>query len=157
LLQIVLFGQPELDKTLAKPGFRQLRQRINLRYHLLPLSEKETREYIEKRLRVAGARRPIFTEKAMKEIYQKSGGIPRLINILCDNTLLNGYALDQKIVDKRSVKEIAKDLNLGKKYHRIVFWTIFYFSVVTIILLLLYFQESNYLLLFVKEFLQAFY
>ena len=69
LLQIVLVGQPELNKTLSQPGFRQLRQRINLRYHLLPLSEKETKEYIEKRLRIAGARRSIFSEKAVKEIY----------------------------------------------------------------------------------------
>src|SRR4030066_1421406 len=95
LLQIVLVGQPELDRTLAQPEFRQLRQRINLRYYLPPLSEKETKDYIEKRLRIAGAKGPIFTEKAIKEVYRRSGGIPRLINILCDNALLNGYALDQ--------------------------------------------------------------
>jgi general secretion pathway protein A len=96
LLQIVLVGQPELDKTLSQHGFRQLRQRINLKYQLLPLSEKETREYVEKRLRIAGATKPLFTEKAIKEIYLRSGGIPRLINVVCDNALLNGYALDQK-------------------------------------------------------------
>ena len=119
LLQIVLVGQPELDETLSRPEFRQLRQRINLWYHLPPFSEKETKEYIEKRLRVAGAQGSIFTEKAIKEVYQKSGGIPRLINILCDNALLNGFALDQKTVDERSIEEVAKDLRLGKGPRRI--------------------------------------
>ena len=61
LLQIILVGQPELDETLSLQGFRQLRQRVNMRYHLPPLSEKETKEYIEKRLRIAGGRNPIFT------------------------------------------------------------------------------------------------
>jgi general secretion pathway protein A len=119
LIQIVLIGQPELDRTLSRPEFRQLRQRINLRYYLPPLSEKETREYIEKRLRIAGAKESPFTDKAIKEVYMRSGGIPRLINILCDNALLNGFALDQKKVDERSVKEVAKDLKLGKKSRRV--------------------------------------
>ena len=76
LIQIVLVGQPELDKTLSQPEFRQLNQRINMRYHLSPLSRKETEEYIEKRLRVAGAQEPLFTKKAIQEIYRKSGGNP---------------------------------------------------------------------------------
>jgi general secretion pathway protein A len=119
LIQIVLIGQPELDRTLSRPEFRQLRQRINLRYYLPPLSEKETREYIDKRLRIAGAKESPFTDKAIKEVYMRSGGIPRLINILCDNALLNGFALDQKKVNERSVKEVAKDLKLGKKSRRV--------------------------------------
>jgi general secretion pathway protein A len=82
---------------------------------LPPLSEKETKEYIGKRLRIAGAKGPLFSEKAIKQIYLKSRGIPRLINILCDNALLNGYALDKKMVDARSVREVAKDLCLKKK------------------------------------------
>jgi general secretion pathway protein A len=135
LLQIVLFGQPELGKILSQPGFRQLRQRINLRYHLLPFSEKETIEYIQKRLRLAGAKEPIFTEKAIKEIYWKSGGVPRLINILCDNALLNGYALNQKIVDEKSLKEITKDLNLKRRLHGIWFWFVLSISIVFSILL----------------------
>lgn len=115
LIQIVLVGQPELDKTLSQTEFRQLRQRINLRYHLSPLSLKETREYIEKRLRTAGAQRPIFTEKAIKEVYKRSGGIPRLINIICDNALLNSYALDQPMVDEKSVREVSEDLKISTK------------------------------------------
>jgi general secretion pathway protein A len=114
LLQIVLVGQPELNRTLLDPDFRQLKQRINLRYHLPPLSEKETKEYIEKRLRIAGSNGAIFTPKAIREIYRRAKGIPRVINILCDNTLLTAYALDQKVVDVKPVREAAKDLKLGR-------------------------------------------
>jgi len=115
LLQIVLVGQPELNKTLLQPEFRQLKQRVNLRYHLRPLSERETKEYINKRLKVAGAMKRIFTRKAIKEVYRRSGGIPRLINILCDNSLLSGYALERKNIDKNIVKEAARDLQLEGK------------------------------------------
>jgi general secretion pathway protein A len=156
LLQIVLVGQTELDKTLSQSEFRQLRQRINLRYHLRPLSAKETKEYIEKRLRVAGAKEPIFTEKAIKEIYLKSGGIPRLINILSDNALLNGYALDQKMVNERSVKEVAKDLNLRKNYRRILVWSLLCLSIAAGILLFIYLQKSGYLSPLYKEIFRGF-
>jgi len=156
LIQIVLVGQPELDKTLSQPAFRQLRQRINMRYYLPPLSRKETEEYIEKRLRVAGAQEPLFTKKAIQEIYRKSGGIPRSINILCDNALLNGFALYQKIVDVRSVREVAKDLKFGKKSRRI--WTGFLLSISigVAILLFIYLQKSGYLLPIYKEMLRGF-
>jgi general secretion pathway protein A len=156
LLQIVLVGQPELDKTLSQPEFRQLRQRINLRYYLPPLSEKETKEYIEKRLRIAGAKKPIFSEKAIKEIYIKSGGIPRLINILCDNALLNGYALDQKLVDEKSVREVAKDLKLTKKSHRILIWSLLCLSIAAGILLFAYLQKGGHLTPLYKEALRGF-
>jgi hypothetical protein len=87
-----------------------------LRYHLTPLSENETKEYIEKRLRIAGSNgEVIFTPKAIKEIYRRSNGIPRVINILCDNTLLTAYALDQKVVDVKPVREAAKDLKLKRR------------------------------------------
>jgi len=141
LLQIVLVGQPELDNILSQPGFRQLRQRINLRFHLPPLPEKETKEYIEKRLRIAGAKEPIFTEKAIKEIYLKSGGIPRLINILSDNALLNGYALDQKLVDVKSVREVANDLKLEKKSQRTWIWLLISISIIVGILLFVYLEK----------------
>ncbi|MBM4333686.1 MAG: AAA family ATPase [Deltaproteobacteria bacterium] len=115
LIQIVLVGQPELNKTLSQMNFRQIRQRINLRHHLQPLSEKETGEYIRKRLKIAGRKQPLFTDKAVKEVYRKTKGIPRLINVLCDNSLLTGYALDKKIINEKIVKAAAKDLKLGKK------------------------------------------
>jgi general secretion pathway protein A len=116
LLQIVLIGQPELNRTLLKPEFRQLRQRINLRYHLRPLSEKETKEYIEKSLRIAGAKRSVFTKQAIKEIYDYSGGMPRLINILCDNSLLGGYSSNRRIIVRKLVKEAAIELQLTKSF-----------------------------------------
>ncbi len=156
LLQIVLLGQPELDRTLSQPGFRQLKQRINLRFHLPPLSEKETKEYIGKRLRIAGAKDPIFTEKAIKQIYLKSGGIPRLINILCDNALLNGYALDQKMVSERSVKEVAKDLYLKKKPLQRWIWVLISISIVLGILLFIYLRKSGHLLPLIRMFSGAF-
>ena len=156
LLQIVLLGQPELDKTLSQPEFRQLKQRINLRYHLLPLSETETKEYVGKRLRIAGAKGPIFTEKAIKQIYLKSGGIPRLVNILCDNALLNGFALDQEMVDERSVKEVAKDLYLRNKSRRIWILLLVSISIMVGILLFIYLQKSGHLLPLRRIFSEAF-
>jgi general secretion pathway protein A len=127
-----------------------------MRYYLPPLSRKETEEYIEKRLRVAGAQGPLFTKKAIKEIYRKSGGIPRSINILCDNALLNGFALCQKIVDVRSVREVAKDLKFGKKSRSIQVWFILCISIAVVILLFAYLQKSGYLLPFLKEVLKVF-
>jgi general secretion pathway protein A len=124
LLQIILVGQPELNHTLAQSAFRQLRQRINLRYHLRPLSRKEMIEYIEKRLRTAGGNTRLFSEKAIREIYRRSKGVPRLINILCDNSLLNAYALDQKQVDEGAVRETARDLKLAPKISRTWIWVI---------------------------------
>jgi len=156
LLQIILLGQPELDKTLSQPEFRQLRQRINLRYHLPPLSEKETGEYIGKRLRIAGAKEPIFTEKAIKQIYLKSGGIPRLINILCDNALLNAYALDQKRVKESSVTEVAKDLDLKKKSRRTWILVLIFISLGMAILFLIYLGKSVHLPPLMKIFSEAF-
>jgi general secretion pathway protein A len=156
LLQIVLVGQIELDKTLSQPEFRQLRQRINLRYHLRPLSEKETKEYIEKRLRIAGAQNPLFTDRAIKEIYKRSGGIPRLINILCDNALLNGYALDQKMLSEKSVREVAKDLGLRKDYRRILIWSFLCLSIGVGILLAAYLRKSDHLVSLYDDFLRGF-
>jgi general secretion pathway protein A len=155
LIQIVLIGQPELDRTLSRPEFRQLRQRINLRYHLSPLPEKETKEYIEKRLRIAGAKESIFTEKAIKTIYLRSGGIPRLINILCDNALLNGYALDQKKVDEKSVKEVARDLHLKKKSLRVWMWSLLCLLIAGGVLLFVYLQKEGHLMPLYQEALQG--
>ena len=88
LLQIILIGQPELRKLLAREDLRQIAQRITARYHLDPLSREETFAYVRHRLRVAGATTDIFTRAALREIYRISGGIPRVINILCDRALL---------------------------------------------------------------------
>ena len=156
LLQIVLVGQPELDKTLSQPEFRQLRQRINLRYCLLPLSEKETKDYIEKRLRIAGAKDPVFTERAKEEIYSMSRGIPRLINILCDNALLNGYALDKTIVDAKSVREVAKDLKLKRKLRKIWGRILVSLLITGMALTLIYLHQRGYLVPLYNEAIQVF-
>ena len=94
LLQIILIGQPELRKLLAREDLRQLAQRITGRYHLDPLSREETAAYVRHRLRVAGATADIFTRGALREVYRVSGGIPRVINIICDRALLGAYTQD---------------------------------------------------------------
>lgn len=88
LLQIILVGQPELTALLAKDDLRQLAQRITARYHLKALSFKETAEYIRHRLLVAGCGTQLFNNSAVRTIYRRSGGIPRLINTICDRALL---------------------------------------------------------------------
>jgi general secretion pathway protein A len=156
LLQIILVGQPELKKTLSQLKLRQLRQRINMQYHLNPLSKKETEEYIEKRLRTAGAKGRLFTEKAIKKIYQRSGGIPRLINILCDNSLLNGYALDQKVVDDKSVREAAKDLSLKQRSNRLWTWIVIPLCIIGVALIILLLEKNGLLIPLYKGILQRF-
>ena len=160
LLQIVLVGQPELNKILLGPNFRQLRQRINMQHHLLSLSEKETGEYIRKRLKIAGRKQPLFTDKAVKEIYRKTRGVPRLINVLCDNSLLTGYALDKKIIDKKIVKEAAKDLKLRRKPLAIWKWTLLGIAIIGGFLSYILIEGSGFFVQFyqllqpIKEILQ---
>jgi len=114
LLQVVLVGQPELDKTLSDPKFRQLKQRISVRYHIKPMSLTETEEYIFRRLKIAGARHEvIFDPAAIREIHEQSGGIPRIINVICDNALLTAYSYERKMVGKAIIKEVLRDLEGG--------------------------------------------
>lgn len=117
LLQIILIGQPELRDLLKRNDLRQLSQRITGRYHLEPLSKEETVQYIEHRLRVAGALVEIFDDKAKKEIFYLSKGVPRLINIICDRSLLGAYSLDQRSVTKKIISHASNEISgkLGKK------------------------------------------
>ncbi len=111
LLQIILVGQPELKKTLMLPGMMQLRQRISINYHIVPLSIEETAGYIKHRLTVAGNPDAIRFHDDMPElIYRFSRGIPRLINILCDFALLIAYSEDKKEVTADIVREVVNDL-----------------------------------------------
>jgi len=112
LLQIFLVGQPELREQLRRKGLRQVAQRITARFHLEPLSAAETKEYIRHRLAVAGCQRPLFSARALRRIYQLSGGVPRLINILCDRALLGAYATGRRRVDRRVVGRAARELAL---------------------------------------------
>jgi len=110
LLQIVLVGQPELRLLLARPDLAQLRQRIGIRYHLPALNLEETEKYITHRLRVAGSEEQIFTPEAMEKIYERSGGVPRLINLLGDRALLGAFAKGIRIVETALVEEAQSDL-----------------------------------------------
>jgi general secretion pathway protein A len=112
LLQILLVGQPELAVRLNSPDLRQLKQRVMLRHHLRVLSLRECCEYVSNRLKVAGGDRTIFTPNALESIHSYSGGIPRIVNVLCDNALLSGYALGRKEVDIGIIREVAEDLSI---------------------------------------------
>jgi general secretion pathway protein A len=113
LLQILLVGQPELTDRLNSPHLRQLKQRITLRHHLRPLSLSECQEYIASRLRHAGGNPQIFSSKAVEEIHRYATGIPRLINVICDNAMISAYALDKKEVEPPLIQEVADDLQLN--------------------------------------------
>jgi general secretion pathway protein A len=111
LLQVILLGKPELDNILSRPQFLPLKQRINVRCRLKPLTRAEMEEYITRRLRVAGARTThLFTPRALRNIFRYSQGIPRLINILCDNALVNGYAGEKKVIGDGVIREVISDL-----------------------------------------------
>lgn len=113
LVQIMLLGQQELNEKLKSPHLRQLKQRIGIKYHIPPLDNNETKDYIDHRLRVAGyepKEKPLFTVSALTEIYRYSKGYPRLINILCDTVLLNAYTENLKQINAPLVRKAVSDL-----------------------------------------------
>jgi type II secretory pathway predicted ATPase ExeA len=111
LLRIIIAGQPELSRKLDSPRLAQLTQRVRLRFHLAALSKRETHEYIRHRLNVAGANgREIFTEAACDMVFRYAGGVPRLVNVLCDTAMLCGFAEERTIVDDALVKAAAEEL-----------------------------------------------
>ncbi len=111
LLQILLLGQPELRELLARPELRQLAQRITARYHLDPLNRDETAAYVRHRLSVAGAPRCPFSDKALRALYEASGGVPRLINIIADRALLAGFAGEHERIDAGLVRSAAREIS----------------------------------------------
>ena len=115
LLQIILAGQPELDEKLDSYQLRQLKQRVALRCHLDALSLGETREYMGRRLELSGAPAApeIFSERAVEAVFQHSKGIPRLVNTICENALLAGYAKNTATVTAEIIDGVAQDLRLG--------------------------------------------
>jgi general secretion pathway protein A len=115
LLQIILVGQPELDKKLDSVELRQLKQRIALRTQLNALTTQQTQEYIEQRLRLAGAdpaERAIFSPESIAAIYSFSQGLPRLINIICENALIAAYARQSQTVTASMIADIGADFRL---------------------------------------------
>jgi general secretion pathway protein A len=115
LIQIVLIGQSELNEKLAQPDLRQLAQRITARYHLNPLGRREMTQYIRHRLAVAGGIGSVdFTSGALLRIHGFSGGIPRLINLVCDRALLAGYVLEKSEIDRSVVRRAVKELGTAR-------------------------------------------
>ncbi|BBG86944.1 MSHA fimbrial biogenesis protein MshM [Aeromonas hydrophila] len=117
LLQIVLFGQPELDARLAKPHLRQLRQRIGFSYCLRPLRFDETRAYLEHRLQISGYRgAPLFGGRALRQLWRASRGIPRLINILAQKCLMLAYGQGARQIDSRLVRLAVRDTDDARRF-----------------------------------------
>jgi len=110
LLQIVLIGQPELRDLLARNELRQLAQRVTARYHLEPISRGETAAYIRHRLQICGTSRSLFNKRAMDRIHELSGGVPRLINVLCDRAMLGAYVEGKTEVDHKVVGKAAREV-----------------------------------------------
>jgi general secretion pathway protein A len=116
LLQIILVGQSNLVPLLRSPELRQLDQRVSIRYQLKPLTDEETGAYIAHRLAIAnGSRSVVFTPAALKVVYEYSGGVPRLINMLCDRALLGGYSAQTTRIDEHLVRSAAEGLDLTSR------------------------------------------
>ena len=119
LLQIVLSGQPELDQKLDSFELRQLKQRVSLRCQLEPLTEEETGGYIGRRLHIAGLPKDskLFSMSAIAAVFKHSRGIPRLINTICENSLLSGYAKRMAVIAPEIIEEAVRDLRIGVVSH----------------------------------------
>ena len=143
LLQIVLIGQPELDKILTSPSLKQLNERITVKYNLTPFNRRQEEDYIRHRLTVAGGDNgfPLFSRRAYRNIHGYSKGIPRRINAICDRALLIAYSRDSRAVSGKFIREAASDMGSGyftdkinsqKRGKRLVF----FFTLIMSILLL---------------------
>ena len=110
LVQVVLFGQPELDTVLEHPSIRQLKQRITFSYKLLPLNRTALDKYVQHRLIIAGAsENGLFSQSILNQIYKASGGVPRLVNILCHKALLSAFGDGSRKVRSKHIKAAIKD------------------------------------------------
>lgn len=114
LLQVIMLGQPELNRILERSELRQLSQRVTARYHLEPLSRSEMEGYLQHRLAVAGVERPLFPLKTVNKLYRLTGGVPRLINLLCDRALLGAYVKGLNVVSPALLIEAYGEV-FGKK------------------------------------------
>ena len=113
LLSVILAGQPEVTALLNDPNLRQLKQRIALRCELRPLTLQETAGYLAGRIRAAGGvGAQVFTREAVTLIHERSGGVPRTISVIADNSLLTGFAVGQRPVNSATVREVCRDFDL---------------------------------------------
>src|SRR6516162_2040873 len=111
LLQIILMGQPELRDRLNNPRLRQLRQRITVRYHLLPLNRQEIGHYVQHRLQVSGGTgNPAFTRAALWRVHRYTQGVPRLVNAVCDKALLAGFVQQRERIDFGMIGQAVREL-----------------------------------------------
>lgn len=116
LIQVVLFGQPELDTVLEEPSIRQLRQRITFSYELLPLTRVGAEQYVQHRLAVAGhAGPPLFAKRAMDALYRGSGGVPRLVNIIAHKALMAAYGAGAASVEPAHVRRAIDDTTEARR------------------------------------------
>jgi type II secretory pathway predicted ATPase ExeA len=114
LLPLVLAGQPELADRLNQPSLRQLKQRVALRCELQALDARETAEYIASRIRIAGGNSAlVFTRQAVDCIFEHSKGIPRLISVLCDNSMISGFAADRRPINREIVADVCRDFDIN--------------------------------------------
>ncbi len=109
LLALVLIGQTELRERLDRRPYRALRQRIGMQYHLGPLDAEETREYVQHRLRVAGRETPLFDDQALALLFEQSGGVPRRINTIAGNALIEGFGRGVELIGKDVIESVVKD------------------------------------------------
>jgi general secretion pathway protein A len=112
LVQIMLVGQPELKSKISKPAMASFAQRIGVSYHLLPLTCPETHEYVTHRLKTVGGRPGLFTPAAVDVIHEAASGIPRAINLLCDNALVYGYVDELQTIEVQTVKQVIDELGV---------------------------------------------
>jgi len=110
LLRIMLIGQPELETLLGRPELRQLEQRITARFRLKPLARNELQPYVTHRLALAGCRETVFPPRVIDRLYAETGGIPRLINIICDRAMLGAYVKSQRKIDRKTLDEAAREV-----------------------------------------------
>ena len=147
LLQIILIGQPELKEKLSKPELKQLSQRIIARYHLDPLSRKDVKAYIRHRLSVAGIKKELFNSSIIEKIYNISGGVPRLINLVCDRALLGTFVQGKESVNSPILKKAANEV-LGEtapslKHNSAYLWVLTVL-VITVAVLVFAATSNNY-------------
>jgi len=124
LLQIILIGQPELRDLLDRPDMRQIAQRVTGRYHLEPLDADDTATYVAHRMRVAGALRDVFSKSAVRALYRRARGIPRLINVIADRALLAAYTQDRHTVDGRLVALAAAEVFGARRTGHVWWWAV---------------------------------
>lgn len=119
ILHTILVGQTELNASLEMPEMEHLLQRVSFRYHVRPLNEKETIDYIKYRMRIAGTdANNVFSDEVMKLVYDASGGTPRLINTLCDKAMTIAYADDKTKIDKKLFDEVIEELQWNKEFYK---------------------------------------